>query len=176
MPTAHINIGSNLGDRAALIGRAVAAISARFAVTAVSQPVESEPWGYSSPHPFLNIGVNIEIPPTLSSRQLMLSLLQIQNEIDAAPHRLPDGSYADRAIDIDLICIGSRVSEAAENGTPALPHPRMHLRPFVLIPMTEILPSWRHPLLHLTPAQLLQQLSPPTPQKGVSKFNNGVEL
>ena len=98
MPTAHINIGSNLGDRAALIGRAVAAISARFAVTAVSQPVESEPWGYSSPHPFLNIGVNIEIPPTLSSRQLMLSLLQIQNEIDAAPHRLPDGSYADLSL------------------------------------------------------------------------------
>lgn len=163
MSTAHISIGSNLGDRAALIGRAVAAISARFTVTAVSRPVESEPWGYSSPHPFLNIGVNIEIPPTLSPRQLMLSLLEIQNEIDATPHRLADGTYADRAIDIDLICIGSRVSDAADDGNPSLPHPRMHLRHFVLIPMTEILPSWRHPRLHLTPAQLLQRLSPSTP-------------
>lgn len=158
MPTAHISIGSNLGDRAALIGRTVAVISARFEVTAVSRPVESEPWGYSSPHPFLNIGVNIEIPPTLSPRELMLSLLQIQNEIDATPHRNADGTYADRAIDIDLICFGSRVSDAAEDGTPALPHPRMHLRPFVLIPMTEILPDWQHPRLGLTAAQLLERL------------------
>ncbi len=161
MSTAHISIGSNLGDRAALIERAVAAISARFAVTAVSQPVESEPWGYSSPHPFINVGVNIEIGPGMTPETLLDILLEIQNSIDSSAHRNTDGSYADRAIDIDLICYGSVATPP--DAHPALPHPRMHLREFVLIPMIEILPSWRHPLLGLTSARLLHRLSPSTP-------------
>lgn len=161
MPTAHISIGSNLGDRAALIGRAVAAISARFTITAVSRPVESEPWGYSSPNPFINVGVNIEISPGMTPETLLDILLEIQNSIDSSAHRNTDGSYADRAIDIDLICYGSVATPP--DAHPTLPHPRMHLREFVLRPMTEILPSWRHPLLGLTPAQLLQRLSPSTP-------------
>ncbi|HAB41078.1 MAG TPA: 2-amino-4-hydroxy-6-hydroxymethyldihydropteridine diphosphokinase [Porphyromonadaceae bacterium] len=161
MSTAHISIGSNLGDRAALIERAVAAISARFAVTAVSRPVESEPWGYSSPHPFINVGVNIEIGPGMTPETLLDILLEIQNSIDSSAHRNTDGSYADRAIDIDLICYGSVATPP--DAHPALPHPRMHLREFVLIPMIEILPSWRHPLLGLTSARLLHRLSPSTP-------------
>jgi 2-amino-4-hydroxy-6-hydroxymethyldihydropteridine diphosphokinase len=161
MSTAHISIGSNLGDRAALIERAVAAISARFAVTAVSRPVESEPWGYSSPHPFINVGVNIEIGPGMTPETLLDILLEIQNSIDSSAHRNTDGSYADRAIDIDLICYGSVATPP--DAHPALPHPRMHLREFVLIPMIEILPTWRHPLLGLTSARLLHRLSPSTP-------------
>ncbi len=161
MSTAHISIGSNLGDRAALIERAVAAISARFAVTAVSRPVESEPWGYSSPHPFINVGVNIEIGPGMTPETLLDILLEIQNSIDSSAHRNTDGSYADRAIDIDLICYGSVATPP--DAHPALPHPCMHLREFVLIPMIEILPSWRHPLLGLTSARLLHRLSPSTP-------------
>ena len=161
MSTAHISIGSNLGDRAALIERAVAAISARFAVTAVSRPVESEPWGYSSPHPFINVGVNIEIGPGMTPETLLDILLDIQNSIDSSAHRNTDGSYADRAIDIDLICYGSVATPP--DAHPALPHPRMHLREFVLIPMIEILPTWRHPLLGLTSARLLHRLSPSTP-------------
>ena len=161
MSTAHISIGSNLGDRAALIERAVAAISARFAVTAVSRPVESEPWGYSSPHPFINVGVNIEIGPGMTPETLLDILLEIQNSIDSSAHRNTDGSYADRAIDIDLICYGAVATPP--DAHPALPHPRMHLREFVLIPMIEILPTWRHPLLGLTSARLLHRLSPSTP-------------
>lgn len=161
MSTAHISIGSNLGDRAALIERAVAAKSARFAVTAVSRPVESEPWGYSSPHPFINVGVNIEIGPGMTPETLLDILLEIQNSIDSSAHRNTDGSYADRAIDIDLICYGSVATPP--DAHPALPHPRMHLREFVLIPMIEILPTWRHPLLGLTSARLLHRLSPSTP-------------
>ena len=109
MSTAHISIGSNLGDRAALIERAVAAISARFAVTAVSRPVESEPWGYSSPHPFINVGVNIEIGPGMTPETLLDILLEIQNSIDSSAHRNTDGSYADRAIDIDIIAMGDQI-------------------------------------------------------------------
>lgn len=163
MTTAHINIGSNLGDRAALIGRAVAAISERLSVTAVSTPVESAPWGFESALPFLNVGLNVEVGPDMPPARLLAELLDIQRTIDPAPHRNADGSYTDRAIDIDLICYGSLVINPDSPDRLTLPHPRMHLRDFVLRPMTEILPTWRHPLLALTPSQLLGRLASQSP-------------
>ena len=58
MHTAYLNIGSNIGDRRGNIAAAVAAIKERLdAGAAVSAEVESEPWGYSSPNPYINIGV-----------------------------------------------------------------------------------------------------------------------
>lgn len=153
--TVHVNIGSNTGDRHAQIERAVAAIELRFAAPVRrSAIIESEPWGYDSPNPYLNIGLMFEseLPP----EQLVGELLDIQRAIDPAPHRNPDGTYADRAIDIDLIAVGNMVVTSSQL---ALPHPRMHLRRFVLLPMLELDPDWVHPLLHLTPRQLLNKIS-----------------
>lgn len=151
---AHINIGSNTGDRRALLERAVARVSSlSLSEARVSATVESEPWGFTSPHRFLNAGV--EITTEMEPLQLLEALLAIQTEISDAPHRHPDGSYADRPIDIDLICMEDTVTD-----TPALtlPHPRMHLRPFVLIPLCELSPQWVHPRLHMTAAGLLARL------------------
>lgn len=149
---AHVNVGSNLGDRMALIGRAVAMLREEFGDVTVSRPVESEPWGFESEHPFVNVGVNLRTD--LAPAELLQRLLSIQQAIDAAPHRGADGGYADRAIDLDLIAVEQLTSDA----DPVLPHPRMHLRPFVLAPMAEIWPEWRHPLLSLTPEQILARL------------------
>lgn len=152
MATAHINIGSNLGNRLALLEQAVAAIQSRLGVKAtVSEPVESDPWGFDSPNRFLNIGLNIEVGETDPS-DLLAELIHIQNSIDAGAHRDPKGNYCDRAIDIDLIAIDDLVINGL---TLTLPHPRMHLRHFVLQPMTQIWPEWIHPLLHQTSEQLL---------------------
>lgn len=149
---AHVNIGSNLGDRQALIERAVEMLRGEFGAVTVSRPVESEPWGFESEHPFVNVGVNLHTD--LSPHHLLQRLLSIQHAIDSAPHRHLDGSYADRAIDLDLIAMEQLTSEA----DPVLPHPRMHLRQFVLEPMAEIWPQWRHPLLGLTAGQILADL------------------
>lgn len=152
---AHINIGSNIGDRRALIERAVARVlSLSVSPGRVSTPVESEPWGFSSPHPFLNVGVSIMTD--LRPHALLRALLAIQADISDAPHRAPDGSYIDRPIDIDLICMEDTVIDTPDL---ILPHPRMHLRPFVLLPLAELSPRWLHPLLHLTPSQLLTPLN-----------------
>jgi len=152
--TAHINIGSNLGDSPALIGRAVAGI-AILSDTAVrlSTMVESEPWGFASQHRFLNIGVEIET--SLRPEQLLEKLQKIERSISPASHRTASGDYADRYIDIDLICMEQTVTD-----TPALtlPHPRMHLRRFVLRPLNELSPGWIHPLLLKTPGQMLADL------------------
>lgn len=167
MPTAYINIGSNMGDRHALIELAVARIidtnemgkslrtlEAVSSLLRRSDFVESEPWGYDSPYPFLNLGLAIEtdIPPGA----LLDLLLGVERSISPASHRTPSGDYTDRLIDIDLIAYGELVVD-----TPrlTLPHPRMHLRDFVLRPMTQLAPEWRHPLSGLTSAEMLDRLS-----------------
>lgn len=153
MPLAHFNIGSNLGDRADNLNRAVAAIISLIhpPLYSLSDIVESEPWGYDSPNTFLNVGlaVETELPP-LSLLEIALKAEHICN---ASPHRNTSGSYADRNIDIDLIALEQTVID-----TPrlTLPHPRMHLRPFVLRSMMQLDPKWKHPILQLTLQQMLE--------------------
>lgn len=155
MATAHINIGSNIGDRLSLLRKAVAAVELAFNTKAVcSGPIESEPWGFDSPNGFINIGINIEVG-NMEPIEVLRKLLAAQATVDSSPHRNADGGYIDRLIDIDLIAIDNVVIDTEEL---TLPHPRMHLREFVLRPMSELLPSWRHPLLHATSAELLRRL------------------
>lgn len=155
MATAHINIGSNIGDRIAQIEQAVAAVERRFGhVLQRSGLFESAPWGYESDNRFLNLGVNIEVGE-MSSEDVLQRLMDAQKEVDSSSHRDSDGRYADRRIDIDLIAIDDRVEST---DSLSLPHPRMHLREFVLIPMEEIWPEWVHPLLGLTPAEMSAKL------------------
>ncbi len=153
--TAYVNIGSNIGDRHAHIERAVTAISG-IADGAVrrSDPIESEPWGYASEHPYINLGIAFEtsLPPA----ELHAALQTIQRDIDPAPHRQPDGTYADRRIDIDLIAVDDIVIDTPEL---TLPHPRMHKRQFVLLPMVQLAPGWNHPIYGVTPARLLARLN-----------------
>lgn len=154
MPTAYINIGSNMGDRAALIDRAVAHIEHLCGTSARRAPIiESEPWGYESPNPFLNLGIAIDTD--IAPLQLLHRLQAIELLISPASHRDSDGNYIDRLIDIDLIAIDEIVVTLPEL---TLPHPRMHLRRFVLAPMCTLAPNWQHPLLHATASELFSRL------------------
>lgn len=155
--TAHINIGSNLGDSHALIEQAAAGIALLASGGTTMRRsgfIESEPWGFESPHRFINLGV--EIAADLSPEELLDRLQAIERIISAKSHRNAEGGYADRLIDIDLICVEQTVTDTP---TLTLPHPRMHLRRFVLEPLMELSPQWIHPLLHKTPAQMLADLN-----------------
>ena len=150
---AHLNLGSNIGDRMANLSRAVALIEARLGVRAgQSAPVRSEPWGYESANAYINIGVEVSLPDTTDPLRLLAELQEVEREISPAAHRKPDGTYADRVIDIDIIAIDSVVSD---DPRLILPHPRMHLRRFVLEPLAALRPQWLHPRLGLTARQLL---------------------
>ena len=154
MATAYIIIGSNTGDRRSNIERAAACIAASFmpGKTIRSQMTETEPWGYSSPNAFLNLGIATDIgdtPPLVAFRMLMA----IQDSICSAAHRDSTGAYIDRIIDIDLIAIDDTVIDTPEL---TLPHPRMHLRDFVVRPMLELCPEWVHPLLNKTILEIAQ--------------------
>ncbi len=156
--TIHLNLGSNLGGREDILGRAVALIKDVLpGRVTCSQVIESAPWGFESANPFLNLGVMVEIDGAMAFEPMeLLRIFQdIQHALDPSPHRDAAGGYIDRAIDIDIIAIDNLVIESPQL---TLPHPRMHLRRFVLGPMAELAPSWHHPLLHLTPGEMMGRI------------------
>lgn len=153
MATAYLSLGSNLGDRLRLIQEAVAALTVEAGpVTTLSSLYETEPWGFSSPHRFLNVALALET--TLSPETLLAVTQHIERDLGRT-HKSVDGRYADRTIDIDLLFVGDAVLD-----TPALtlPHPRLHLRRFVLEPLCEIAPDLCHPLLRKSVSRLLAEL------------------
>lgn len=137
--TAHINLGSNAGPSRQILEAAIEAVEALSEGSALhSHPVESEPWGFESPNRFLNVGV--EIDTSLLPEELLDRLQEIEREVAARfvadnRHRNADGTYRDRALDIDIICYGD-----LELHTPRLilPHPRRLERDFVMKPLREI--------------------------------------
>ena len=136
MAIAHLNIGSNQGDRRANIARAVALLSGQFTIIGVSDPVESDPVGFLSPHRFVNVGVSVATE--LDPLPLLDAIQAIERRCGHLPHRNTDGSYRDRDIDIDIILYDDlRLSSPRLT----LPHPRMAERPFVLGPLRQLHPE-----------------------------------
>ncbi|NOY38439.1 MAG: 2-amino-4-hydroxy-6-hydroxymethyldihydropteridine diphosphokinase [Chlorobi bacterium] len=140
--------GSNLGNRTKQMGNVLEAISALAgSILKVSSLYESEPWGFRYPVPFLNQALLMEtsFTPTV----LLKKLLQIEQQMG----RTRNGKgYAARTMDIDILFYGQ---EIIRNSRLTIPHPRLHLRRFVLVPATEICPGWQHPVLKQTLQQLL---------------------
>lgn len=152
----HINLGSNIGDSSDIINRAVEMIRTRIAQPgslSVSKPVRSAPWGYKSDNEFINVGLSFT--SQLSPAQMVQRTQEIEKLLGATPHRNTDGTYRDRNIDIDIIHLGDLIIDSE---TLTVPHPRMHLREFVLIPLCELEPDWLHPVLNRSCDDLLKEI------------------
>lgn len=132
MTLAHIGVGSNLGDRAAMLAAAVDELALRADVRAVSSVYETAPWGRLDQPPFLNCCVAIETP--LAAGALLASL----KEIEAALGRTQGERWGPRAIDLDLLLYGG---SAIRRTDLVVPHPRLLERAFVLVPLAEIAPE-----------------------------------
>lgn len=137
MALAIVGIGSNKGHRRSQIERAVALISSIEGITdfRCSGFFESEPWGYESEAMYLNVCVGFEIDT--DPFKLFAILSDIEKTISTGAHRDEYGNYIDREIDIDFIAFGTAVINSPGL---TLPHPRAHLRDFVMIPFMEIAP------------------------------------
>ena len=131
----YLSLGSNLGDRAENLRRAIALIGERVGkVQRVSSFIETEPWGFQSEHPFLNAACLVLT--TLSPLECLDATQQIERELGRRT-KSSGGIYHDRPIDIDLL-----MYDDLQLSMPrlTLPHPHMHERDFVMIPLREILP------------------------------------
>jgi 2-amino-4-hydroxy-6-hydroxymethyldihydropteridine diphosphokinase len=144
---AFIGLGSNLGDRAANLARARLLLGRRgVAIIARSSIYRTEPVGDVAQGEFLNQVVGC------AWRGTPLALLQTCLEVERAMGRVRAVPGGPRNIDLDLLLCGAR---RVSGPGIELPHPRLHLRRFVLAPLAEIAPRARHPLLGGTAAALL---------------------
>lgn len=154
MISALVAIGSNLGDRSAHIERSLAALSAmpQIDLAKVSTIVETDPVGPAGQGPYLNAAAELHTPIE-SARDLLDLLLGIEHWLGR--NRANEQRWGPRTIDLDLLVFGE-VQIESEGLT--VPHPRLHEREFVLVPLAEIAPDREIPGLNATPFQLLAKL------------------
>jgi GTP cyclohydrolase-4 len=156
--TVYLSLGSNLGNRQANLDQALKLISERMRLGKVSSIYDTEPVGLVNQPRFLNLAC--EVLTRLSPEGLLALLKGIEQKM---------GRYSrtgePRIIDIDIVLFGDQVIS-----TPNLviPHPKMHERAFVLIPLAEIAPDFIHPVLKKTIKELDKAVKE---VQGVMKFN-----
>lgn len=155
---AYVALGANVGDRLGTLRHAINHIGRLGTVHSVSSVYETDPVGYADQPPYLNMVLSLET--SLEPVRLMQSLLAIEQVLG----RVRTFPNAPRTLDLDLLLYEDHV---IAEPTLILPHPRMHERAFVLVPLAEIAASVRDPVSDRTIDQLLNNLGEP---KGVRIF------
>jgi 2-amino-4-hydroxy-6-hydroxymethyldihydropteridine diphosphokinase len=147
----YLLLGSNLGARESLIEEAIVAVDKTIGkVKARSSYYETAAWGKEDQPGFLNIALAVET--TLTALEVLENALAIEQQLG----RIRLEKWGARLIDIDLIFYGNEIIDIP--GKLQIPHPEMHKRKFVLVPMAEIAADLQHPVLQQTIFEILQSL------------------
>lgn len=151
MKRAIISLGSNLGDRLSNFEEALQLIKcASVHKMHCSSVYSSDPQGFESENEFLNMVAVFY--SALQADEILKLLLEVESRMG----RVRKGkSYSDRKIDLDLLDVEGITIQRQEL---TLPHPRMHQRDFVLIPLLEVCPNWEHPVLKSSVDNMIGQL------------------
>ncbi|MGC1377331.1 MAG: 2-amino-4-hydroxy-6-hydroxymethyldihydropteridine diphosphokinase [Anaerolineales bacterium] len=153
----YLALGTNIGDRPANLRAALDAFAPDVIVKAESPVYETQPWGYTDQPAFLNMVVYAETD--LSPLELLTHLKALEQTLG----RVPSFRNGPRLIDLDILFYDDLMLDAPPL---ALPHPRLHERAFVLVPLADLAPGLVHPRLGRSVGQLLETVD----RRGVRLF------
>jgi 2-amino-4-hydroxy-6-hydroxymethyldihydropteridine diphosphokinase len=150
--TVYLSLGSNIGDRESNLRKAIESLTAADVRVLRESPIyETEPVGLADQRWFLNMVVETETP--LFPLQLLTRTAKIERELG----RVRTIRNGPRTIDIDILLFAKAVMRTARL---TIPHPRLHERRFVLVPLAYLVPELRHPVTHKTVRQMLDAAPP----------------
>ena len=144
-----ILLGTNLGDKNGNLVRASSELAKVCEVASVSAIYETLSWGYESKETFYNQA--IEFTTGTSPNDFIKICLNVEKTLGR--YRESSG-FSDRIIDIDILALENLVLNSEEL---IVPHPRLHMRKFALIPLQELWPNWIHPVFGIRIDTLLEQ-------------------
>jgi len=148
----YLSLGSNEGDREGLLQMAIDSIRKYVGeVVRVSSTYEGEPLGFRSEKQFLNLCLEMKVEG--SPQQLLLKLEAIEVKLGRLKPSI-FSEYTDRTIDLDIVFFDDLIVNSADL---IIPHPKMHLRRFVLEPLAELCPDFIHPVLKKSVKDLLNE-------------------
>jgi 2-amino-4-hydroxy-6-hydroxymethyldihydropteridine diphosphokinase len=149
MNKAYLLIGGNMGDRLANLKEAITLINeGAGSIEQASAIYETAPWGNTQQLPFLNQAL------LLSTSYDPASFMTVLLNIETKMGRIRSIPMGPRTMDIDIIYFNNEIIETAQL---SIPHPQLHKRNFVLIPLVEIAPNFVHPILNKSNSTLLAQ-------------------
>ena len=157
--TVFIALGSNLGDRSAYLAQGRRALAELIRIEQVSAIYETPPWGPVEQPAYLNQVVRgtCNLPPE--------ALLASLKDIEQHAGRTEGVRYGPRVLDLDILFYGQWIMVTEKL---VIPHARIAERAFVLVPLVEIAPDWRHPVLNKSVTELLAALGP---QEEITRYD-----
>jgi len=150
MTVAIIGMGGNIGDPRESLAGALKLLAGSFELLEVSSLYRTAAVGGPPGQPDCYNAVAL-VDTSLAPRKT----LEVLHDMERRLGRVREEKWGPRIIDLDLLDHGGAV---LDDGGLVLPHPMMHSRAFVLAPLREIAPAWKHPRLGLTPSQMLDNL------------------
>lgn len=175
--TVYLGLGSNLGSREGNLDRCLRCLTGNhlpgqedatapeelfkpggLSLVRASKIYETEPWGFTDQGRFLNRVV--EVSTAVSPRELLAGIKELESSLG----REPVERFGPRVIDIDILLYGS---ETVDLPDLQIPHPRLHQRAFVLVPLAEMAPAMIHPSLGISIGELAHRVNG---KDGVNKW------